>query len=198
MKVFSFSLLMLWLLSSMIVGTIDPPEPVTYKIDPNHTSITTKVNRFTMVNVVGRFIEVSGSITFDSSNPEKSSAIITINTASYTANNNDGENAVKSPAFLDVTSYPEITFESKSLTKSDNGFIAKGDLTIHGTTNEVEFPLEITGPFKDPTGLNTIGIRATLNINRQDYGIKFDRKLSNGKDLIGNEVQIEINLLAAE
>jgi len=41
----------------------------------------------------------------------------------------------------------------------------------------------------------TIAAHATLLINRQDFGITFTKKLPNGKEFIGNEVAIELNVL---
>ncbi len=71
-----------------------------------------------------------------------------------------------------------------------------GDLTIHGVTKEVRFPFTLLEPFKDPTGAMTIAAHAIVKIDRQDYGIKFSRKLPNGKEFIGNQVTIELNVLA--
>lgn len=167
-------------------------------IDPSHTAITSKVQRFGMVDVLGRFNEVQGSITYDSNDLGKTSAQITIKTASYKSNNLGGEDAVKSNAFLDVANFPEMTFKSKHVQVKGEELSMTGDLTIHGVTKEVTFPFTFLKPFKDPTRANTVAASASLTINRQDFGIKFSRKLPNGKEFIGNEVLIELNVLAVE
>ncbi|MEO1049781.1 MAG: YceI family protein [Bacteroidota bacterium] len=168
----------------------------TFEIDPGHTAVTIEVKRFSVVDVVGRFNKVEGKINLGE-NPTDISTEITIDVNSYDSNNEGGEQAVKSPAFLDAANYQTIKFISKRIEKKGGQYLATGDLTIHGVTNEVSFPFDFTGPFKDPTGLNTVGVKASLTINRQDYGIKFSRKLSNGQEFIGNEVKIELNVLAA-
>lgn len=168
-----------------------------FTIDPGHTAVTSKVQRFSMVNVLGRFNEVSGTIRYDAANISGLSANVTIKTASYASNNPAGENAVKSPAFLDVANFPEITFNSTSVQQRGNELTMTGNLTIHGVTKEVSFPFSFLKPFKDPTGAMTIAAQASLVINRQDFGIKFSRKLPNGKEFIGNEVTIDLNVLAA-
>lgn len=168
-----------------------------YTIDNSHTAITTKVMRFGVVKVVGRFNTVSGSVSYNPANSGATSAEIMIKTDSYTANNVEGEKAVKSLAFLDVTTYPEIKFVVKSLKQVDKSFTATGELTLHGVTKEISFPVSIVGPSADlPTGKQSIGISAVLKINRQDYGISMARKMPNGQDVIGNDVEIEINALA--
>lgn len=168
-----------------------------FNIDNGHTAITTKVVRFGVVKVVGRFNTVSGKINFDAGNPTKTTANVTVVTDSYSANNPEGENAVKSPAFLDVKKYPEIKFNIKAFTKNSNGFTVTADLTLHGITKEVSFPVFINGPSMDlPTQKQSIGISGLLTINRQDFGINMAAKMPSGGMVIGNEVEIEINALA--
>lgn len=167
-------------------------------IDPGHTAVTSKVQRFGMVDVVGRFNEVQGSITYDSNDLSKLSTEVTIKTASYASNNLGGEDAVKSSAFLDVATYPEMTFKSTGVTVNGDELTMTGNLTIHGVTKQVTFPFAFLAPFKDPTRANTVAASASFTINRLDFGILFSRKLPNGKEFIGNEVHIELNVLAVE
>ena len=168
-----------------------------YKIDQGHSSVQIRIQRFGVVDVVGRFKEVSGSITYDANDLKKTMADATIKVNSYDANNAGGEEAVKSPAFLDAATYPEITFKSKSTSVQDGQNLLIGDLTIHGTTREVALPFTINGPLPDlPTQKQSIAAEASITINRQDYGVNFDRKLPNGTSLIGDEVKITLIILA--
>ena len=169
----------------------------TYDIDPGHTSVQIKVKRFGVVNVVGRFRDVSGTITYDKDDLQKTSANVTIKVDSYDANNDGGEDAIKGPAFLDAATYPEITFRGTNLITKGNEQYLAGDLTIHGVTNKVELPFTITGPKPDlPTKKMSVGVESTLMINRQDYGVSFDRALPTGDAIVGNEVTIELIVLA--
>lgn len=168
-----------------------------YVIDKGHSSVQIRIQRFGVVDVVGRFKDVTGSVIYDANDPAKTTAEATININSYDANNAGGEEAVKSPAFLDAAAYPEITFKSKSTSIEGGQNVLLGDLTIHGTTREVELPFTINGPLLDlPTQKQSIAAEATLTINRQDFGVSFDRKLPNGTSLIGNEVKITLIILA--
>jgi polyisoprenoid-binding protein YceI len=99
-------------------------ESLQYKIDPGHTSITTSVNRFSVVDVVGRFTDVNGAFYVTGNGIEN--VEIRINTASYTANNSDGENAVKSPAFLNVAQFPEILFKATEIKLAGKNLFANG------------------------------------------------------------------------
>ncbi len=168
-----------------------------YVIDKGHSSVQIRIQRFGVVDVVGRFKDITGSITYDANDMSKTAAEATIQVNSYDANNSGGEEAVKSPAFLDAAAYPEISFKSKSTTTRDGQNVLVGDLTIHGTTKEVELPFTINGPLMDlPTRKQSIAAEASITINRQEYGVSFDRKLPNGTSLIGDEVKITLVILA--
>ncbi len=164
-----------------------------YIIDPGHSSVQIRVERFGVVDVVGRFKDVSGNISYNADDPSKTTAEAVIKVASYDANNAGGEDAVKSKAFLDAETYPEISFKSKGATSD----ILSGDLTIHGVTKEVQLPYTIKGPLLDlPTRKQSIAANASITINRQDYDVAFDRALPNGIKIVGNDVEITLTILA--
>ena len=71
-----------------------------------------------------------------------------------------------------------------------------GEFTIRGITQTVSFPVELLGPFRDPTQQVALGFQADFSINRHDYGIAFDRKMENDVPFIGEEVKIKIRALA--
>ena len=168
-----------------------------YVIDPTHTAITSKVLRFGVVKVVGRFNSVSGTINYNASSPAATTAEVTIKVDSYSANNPEGDNAVKSPTLLDAKSFPEMKMVVKSLAVNGKQFTATATLTIHGVTKAVSFPVTINGPLMDlPTQKQSIGISGMFTIKRSDYGMPPPRKLPSGVELIGDEVEIEINALA--
>lgn len=168
-----------------------------YSIDAGHSAVQIQVERFGVVDVSGRFKDVSGTIQFNSEDITSTKASATIIVDSYDANNKGGEEAVKSPAFLDAAQFPEINFEgTETVVKNGKRFL-KGNLTIHGVTNEIALPFEIKGPLMDlPTQKQSIAFNASITINRQDYGIAFDRKLPNGTSLVSNDVKISLLVLA--
>ena len=168
-----------------------------YIIDAGHSTVQIQVGRFGVVDVVGRFKDVTGSIDFNASDSTKTNAEAVIKVASYDANILGGEDAVKSKAFLDATNYPEITFKGAEVIEKEGIKYLIGDLTIHGTTNQIELPYSIKGPLLDlPTQKQSIAFTGSITINRQDYGIGFDRKLPDGTNLVGNEVKINLIVLA--
>ena len=168
-----------------------------YTIDAGHSTVQIQIERFGVVDVVGRFKAVEGSFTYHPDAISNSSAEATIRVDSYDANNAGGEAAVKSKAFLDAATYPEITFKSKKVVVENNKNYLIGDLAIHGVTKEIKLPFTIKGPLLDPpTRKQSIAFNAAITINRHDYGITFDKKLPSGAAIIGNEVKITLVILA--
>lgn len=168
----------------------------TYIVDAGHSSFQSKVIRFGVVPVVGRFMDVSGTITYDSEDLEKTSALITIKADSYDANNAGGEDAVKSDAFLNVAEFPEIRFELTSLMREGDKYKAIGTLELHGVKKSIECPVSIVGPSIDlPTRKQSIGIMGNLIIDRTEFEVGREMKLPNGMVIIDNSVMIDFVIL---
>lgn len=166
-----------------------------YKIDPVHSSIGFSVRHNMVSNVKGDFKDFSGEIMLDQQNMANSSVMVTIKTASITTANERRDNHLKSPDFFDVESFPEITFKSSRVEKKGDGYVAHGTLTIRGVSKEIALPFTLGGPIK--MGNNSrLGTEASLTINRQDYGVSWNRMLDVGGVVVGDDVKIELNVEA--
>ena len=89
-----------------------------------------------------------------------------------------------------------MTFRSTSLRSDGEGFVSTGDLTIKGVTREVELAVELLGVGTDPYGNERVGLEATGQISRKDFGIDFNIPLEGGKLLIGDTVTISLTVQA--
>ncbi len=167
-----------------------------YTIDSGHSAVLMKVQRFGVVHVVGRFGDVAGSLTYDPKDLSKTGVEIQVQVDSYSANNPGGEESARGPAFLDAANHPVLSFSlTKTLQKEDKTILV-GDLSIHGVTREVEFPATFTGPATDlPTRKQSIALSGIMVINRLDYGVGPDRNLPDGTEIIGNRVEITLEIL---
>lgn len=167
-----------------------------WELDPNHTGIHFKVKHLMVSSVRGDFEKFTGKIEYDPKNVLKSTADITIDAASINTRIAKRDEHLKSPDFLDVAKYPTITFKSTGVKKGKGGKLEMaGDLTIHGVTKPVV--LKIDGPSKiakDPMGNSHVGGSATTTINRRDFGLTWNKALETGGVLVGDEVEITIDL----
>lgn len=168
-----------------------------YKIDPVHSNVGFAVKHMVVNTVHGRFNDWSGDIIYDDKDPAKSSVNVTIKTASINTENSDRDTHLKSPDFLDVQKFPEISFHSKSVDKQSDGFVAHGVLTIRGVSKNVDLPFKINGPIKVGDS-NLLGAEASLTINRQDYGVAWSKSLAPGELVVANDVKIDINVEAKQ
>ncbi len=165
-----------------------------YELDVNHSSVGFSAKHLVISNTKGQFKDFTGVIVFDEKDISKSSVNVTIKTASISTANEGRDKHLKSADFLDVEKHPEITFKSKSVTKTDDGYNVKGDLTIRGVTKEVAFPFTLVGPV-EAMG-KRIGVEASLAINRQDFGVSWSKTLDNGGLVVSNEVKIALEVEA--
>jgi len=168
-----------------------------YKIDPVHSNVGFAVKHMVVNTVHGRFNDWSGNIVYDDKDLAKSSVNVTIKTASINTENSQRDTHLKSPDFLDVEKFPEITFQSKSVEKQTDGFVAHGILTIRGVSKNVDLPFKINGPIKAGDS-NLLGAEASLTINRQDYGVAWSKSLAPGELVVANDVKIDINVEAMQ
>jgi polyisoprenoid-binding protein YceI len=174
--------------------------PTTWEIDPNHTTVEFAVKHMMFTTVRGRFKDVKGTITADESNPASSSVQVEIAAASIDTGVADRDTHLKSADFLDVDNHPTITFRSKRVEGANNRegdrFRVTGDLTIRGTTLEVTLDCTYEGMGTDPWGGTRAGARATAEIDRREWGLKWNQALETGGILVANVVKMEIEVQA--
>lgn len=167
-----------------------------YEIDLDHSRIEFTVRHFGVSNVRGEFNAYDSELMFDEADPRRSSVTLRIRTASVDTNHGQRDEHLRSDDFFNSQAFPEMLFESTSISGGGGDYVVTGNLTIREATREVEIPLTLTGPIRDPLGMLRMGIEGGLTIDRQDYGMKFSRTMDNGGLLVGNEVKIYFSLEA--
>ena len=169
-----------------------------YSIDAAHSSIVFSIRHMAISNVRGRFTDFSGTLVYDEQDINKSSVEITIKAASINTDVKQRDDHLRSADFFDVAKYADITFKSARIEKKGETYAAIGMLTMHGVSKEVAIAFKIGGKTKDMGGTIHLGAEGMLTINRQDYGISWNKTLDNGGLLVGNDVQIELNIEAVK
>jgi len=174
--------------------------PTAWEIDPNHSTVEFAVKHMMFTTVRGRFKDVKGTILADESNPSNSSVQAEIAAASIDTGVADRDGHLKSADFLDVEKFPTISFRSKRVegtgAKEGDRFKVVGDLMIRGTTLEVTLDCTYEGMGTDPWGGTRAGARATAEIDRREWGLKWNQALETGGILVGNAVKVEIEVQA--
>jgi polyisoprenoid-binding protein YceI len=167
----------------------------TYTIDPAHSTADFKVRHLMISNVRGEFSGISGTVQFDPANPANSKVEAKIDVTTINTREPQRDAHLKSADFFDLEKYPEMTFVSKKVAGKDGEYTVTGDLTIHGVTKEVKLEVEGPGPeIKDPWGNLKSGASAKTKINRKDFGLMWNVALETGGVLVGEEIQITLEL----
>jgi len=184
------------LLLTLAVCTASRAFAATWEIDPAHTTIQFSVRHMMVSNVRGQFGKFSGHVDGDETKPTEARIEATIQTASIDTANEKRDEHLRSPDFLDAAKFPTITYTSRKIEKTGEGkWKVTGDLTLHGVTKEVVLDLsDVTPPIKDPMGNMRAGAEARATINRQDFGISFNKTLDGGGVMVGNEITITIDV----
>lgn len=165
-----------------------------WKIDKGHSKVYFKVTHMMVTTVRGDLGGADGTVSFNPADPTKSSINVTIDVSTITTNDAKRDGHLKSKDFFDVANHPKATFKSKKISKSGSKYKIVGDLTIRGVTKSVTLDAEISKPVKAPWGAMVVGIHATTEINRKDFGVNWNKTLDKGGLLVSNEVLLSIEL----
>jgi polyisoprenoid-binding protein YceI len=172
----------------------------TYTLDQSHSRLGFVARHAMVTKVRGAFNDFDASIVVDADDLTRSSARVTIRTASIDTRNEQRDAHLRSNDFLAIDENPEITFVSTAVTPvvSDDDLVLRvtGDLTIKGTTLPVTVDFTYEGTAVDPFGNQRIGFEGSVAINRKDWGVNWNAALEAGGVLVSEKVTLEFELSA--
>lgn len=165
-----------------------------WRIDPAHSEVSFRI-RHLMSKVRGSFREFSGTITVDSGDWAHGAVDVTIQAASIFTNNDTRDDDLRSAHFFEVDKYPTLHFRSTSVDVDGDHLKVHGDLTIRDVTKPVVLDAEFTGLMRTTAG-DRIGFEASTTVNRNDWGVTWNRMVEGGGLLLGDDVKIELSVEA--
>ncbi len=170
-------------------------ETPTWQLDPTHSSVEFSVKHMMMTTVRGRFKDVQATLTGDREHPDKAGVQATIDVASIDTGVADRDTHLRGADFFDAEQFPKITFRStrvdKAPTKEGDRFQVMGELMIRDSSMDVTFDCEYEGRGTDPWGKTRAGFAFRTEIDRREWGLKWNQALETGGVLVGNKVRIE-------
>lgn len=172
-------------------------EAAVYDIDPGHSTIGFAVKHLQVGTTRGGFGDYTGKIEYDESDLSKFNADVVIQAKSIDTKLEARDNHLRNPDFLDTDNNATITFKNAKLEKRGEGTVIVGDLTIRGVTKSVTIPVTIAGPVKSPFGADVIGINGQTRINRQDFGVSWNKALDNGGFVVDDWVDLVVEIEAS-
>jgi polyisoprenoid-binding protein YceI len=167
----------------------------TWQLDPVHSSIEFSVKHMMMTTVRGRFKKFHGRLDADEAHPQGCCVEVDIDAASIDTGTPDRDAHLRSGDFFDVERYPTITFRSTSVegdfASEGSRFRVTGELTIRDTTMEIVLDCVYEGRGNDPWGKERAGFSCTAEIDRREWGLKWNQAIETGGILVANKVRIE-------
>jgi polyisoprenoid-binding protein YceI len=168
----------------------------TYQIDPRHSDAQFAVTHLMISTVRGEFHGITGTVVYDDSDASKSSVSVTIDATSVDTREPARDKDLKSANFFDVDKHPTMTFQSTKVESAGSGKLkVTGALTILGVTKSVVLDVTVPKPpIKDPWGLQRTAVSGTTKINRQDFGVAWNKSLDSGGVVVGDDVDITLDV----
>ena len=168
-----------------------------YQIDVAHTRLGFTARHAMVTSVRGSFGDFAGRAHLDATDPSKSTAELTIRTASLSTGQEQRDAHVRGADFFDVETYPEIKFVSTAAEQLDEDtFRLTGDLTIKDVTRPVSVDFTYNGSAKDPFGNLRAGFDGRTTLNRKDWGLTWNAALETGGLLVSDKIKLEFDVSA--
>lgn len=179
------------------------PLPALYPLDQAHSEVAFSVRFMGLSRVRGTFGGVQGSVMYDSTDATRSSVTVIIRAGSINTGSTPRDTHLRSPDFFDVERFPFITYRSTEVRRDGDGFVIRGDLSMHGVRREV--PVRFTrlhGRERDAWGNHRVGFEGRARINRRDFGIVggafWNSEFDPGRFAVADSVDIELTIEATQ
>ena len=121
--------------------------------------------RFSGKAASGTFSDLAGELIFSADDLANSRIDVSVSVETIDTGNATKDKHARGESWFDAEKYPEIRFTSTDFKKQASGYLATGQLTLHGVTKTVELP------FNFIPGDNGGVFAGSLTVNRKDYGI---------------------------
>ncbi|MEM6524741.1 MAG: YceI family protein [Bacteroidota bacterium] len=180
----------------VIFGTLSLPAlaQTTWVVDPIHSSVQFEVSHLTVSSVTGIFTGFTGSVIDSSKDFDNAKINATVDVNTVNTNNLERDKHLKEDDFFNASAYPNITFVSSVFKRNNDGsYTIQGDLTIRSVTKPISLSANYGG-LVSINGKQKAGFTAKGKINRFDYGLKWDDVLDSGGFVVGEMVDIILNI----
>ncbi|MFJ5307845.1 YceI family protein [Streptomyces sp. NPDC088350] len=168
-----------------------------YTIDPSHTTLGFVARHAMVTNVKGGFLDFTGTLHLDGSDPAKSTASLDVKMESISTGSPDRDGHLKSADFFKTEEFPTMTFRSTSAEAlGGDDYRITGDLEILGTTKPLTIDLEFNGAAKDPFGNERVGFEGKAEILRSVWGLTWNAALETGGVLVSDKIKLNFDISA--
>ena len=163
--------------------------------DNSHAKVGFRISHFGISETEGQFTKFDGMVLSDNDDFLDANIDFAVDVNSINTGDAQRDQHLKSVDFFDVAKFPVIHFKSKSLrTVSKNTFKLTGVLSMHGVIREITLDATYNGTVEDPFNNTKAGFKITGEIDRTEFGLRWNGILAAGGLLVGNNVTLDINM----
>ena len=172
---------------------------IKWELDKGHSYVGFSVRHLGITNVRGEFEDYEAVIHADPTTGKVTTIEATAKADSVDTGIEGRDNHLKSDDFFNAKKYPTLKLKSKSIEWKGNEVSGVATVTIRNVSKDVKFTGKLIGTqkvnFGDGDQLRA-GYELTATINRQDFGLKFNR-MAEGVSVVSNQVEIVIEAQAS-
>lgn len=169
-----------------------------YRIEKEYSVVEFRIRRL-VSRTEGHFTDFEGVLNYDPAQPQQAHMDVTLRPGSVDTRNKPRDKHLRGQDFFDVARYPTARYVSRSVTPmGPDQLQVDGFLTLRGITQPVSLNVKLRGAATDDIGRARAGFSAETRINRKDFGITWNETLDNGGLLLGDDVDLEMEIDAVE
>ena len=168
----------------------------TWALDPVHSLVGFEVS-YMAGTFRGQFRDVSVSLAIGDDGNAALEGVA--NVASVDVKDENLDAHLQSPDFFDSENFPELRFAAEDVALEGDHVTANGEITIKGVTKPVTVTGTASTPMEDPWGNQRFGLTLSAEVDRTDFGLRWNNPLPSGDAALANEVRIvaELQLVKA-
>lgn len=148
-------------LSPILLIIFFPIQSISQQIDSESSEVRFRIGNLRINTVSGTFTGMTGDVKFNEQNLEESSFSVCVDPSSVDTGNKRRDKHLREAEYFNVERFLTICYVSDIISRTDDGFVTRGKLTIKGITRIVTIPFVKEG--------NTLS--GTLSLNRLDYNV---------------------------
>jgi len=165
-------------------------------LDPAHTSVDFEVSHMHVSTFHGRFGTVAGTLVLDEATPANSSLEATVEAKSLEVRDPGLYGRLMGPDFFHAEQHPLLAYRSTKVERRDDThWHVEGELSLRGVTRSVPLEVEALGGGNHPFARVPMkAFRAQGELDRGDYGMKWNAPLDTGAKYLGERVRIRLQV----
>ncbi len=165
-----------------------------WRVDVDHTTLEFRVRHAGVAKVRGVFRDFEGTLMIDDNGVARATGSVDV--ASLDTRIGARDDHLRSADFFDVENHPRLTFASTSIEHDGGSLVVDGEITIRGVTKPITLTGELAGTGVDGDGDERVGLELSGRLDRRDFGLTWNTAVDGGGLLVGNRVDLLLDVSA--